>query len=66
MSDFTVINRGPWRIRTSSVNEGSAAVTYVAAGKFEVVTVETHADLALLGDAISEYLDAVAEAVTTR
>lgn len=58
MSDFTVITRGPWRIRTSTMGEDQAAIAYWAEGKSEVVAVETHADLAELRDAITEYLEA--------
>lgn len=57
MPDFTVVTRGPWRIRTS-ISEDKAAISYLEDGRSEVVSVETLADLALLRDAINEYLDA--------
>lgn len=59
MTEFTSITQGPWRIRTSAIGEDRAAVSYHAEGKSDVVAVETHADLASLRDAISEYLNAV-------
>lgn len=58
MSDYAGITRGPWRIRPS-ISEDKAAVSYVVDGRSDVVAVETHADLAELRDAISEYLEAV-------
>ncbi len=58
MTAMTVINLGPWRIRTSAV-KGKAAITYSADSASEVIASETLPDLALLRDAITEYLDAV-------
>lgn len=58
MSDFAVISRGPWRIRTSAIGDDHAAVSYIANGKSEVLTVEAHTDLIQLRDAIAEYLTA--------
>lgn len=55
MSDFTFVTNGPWRIR-NGVLDGHAAVSYRVDGKSEVLLSETHADLALLRDAITEYL----------
>lgn len=57
MTDFTIIARGPWRIHPS-ISEGKAAVSYRVEGRTDIVTVETHADLALLREAIGEYLEA--------
>lgn len=59
MSDFTIVDRGPWRIRTSTFQQGHAAVSYRADDKSEVLAVETLADLEQLRDAITEYLSAV-------
>jgi hypothetical protein len=58
MTAFTSITRGPWRLRTSGMGENKVAVTYLADGRSDVVAVETRADLALLRDAINEYLEA--------
>jgi hypothetical protein len=58
--DLKFITRGHWRIRPAVV-EGNAAVSYRVDGGSEVVAVETHADLADLRDAITEYLSAVEE-----
>lgn len=58
-SDFNYVTRGPWHVY-DSVSEDSAAVKYEIDGKRETVTVESHGDLALLRDAISEYLDKAA------
>lgn len=57
MTDLYII-RGPWRVHPSMF-EGQAAIKYEIDGKRHVVSTETHADLALLRDAITEYLQAV-------
>ncbi len=57
MTDTYIIN-GPWRIHESAI-DGKAAIKYEIDGKREVVATETHEDLALLRDAITDYLQAV-------
>ncbi len=59
MTDFTSITRGPWRIRTSGMNEDKVAVSYITDSRPDVVAVESRADLVLLRDAINEYMEAV-------
>ena len=54
-----VITKGPWRIRTAAVGDDSAAISYRIDDRSEVIASETHADLALLRNAITEYLEAV-------
>ncbi len=56
MPDFTSVTKGPWRIRTSTVGEDKACIAYLIDGKSDLIASETHADLALLRDAIDEYL----------
>ena len=53
-----LIDKGPWRIRTSAMSDAQAAISYRIDGKSETVASETHADLVLLRDAITEYLRA--------
>jgi hypothetical protein len=52
-----LIDKGPWRIR-AGVLDGHAAISYRIDGKSETTLSETHADLVLLRDAITEYLQA--------
>lgn len=59
MTEFTSITQGPWRIRPSASGDDKAAISYRIGGNSEVIAVESHADLASLRDAISEYLNAV-------
>lgn len=61
MTDFPFITNGPWQIRPG-VFDGDAAISYHDHdGESELVASESHADLALLRDAITEYLQAVEE-----
>lgn len=59
-----VITKGPWRIRTAVVGDDSAAISYRIDDKSEVIASETHEDLVLLRDAITEYLEAAHQAST--
>jgi hypothetical protein len=58
MTEFPYITNGPWRIHPAVV-DGSATIKYEVDGKREVAASETHEDLALLRDAITEYLQVV-------
>ncbi len=57
MTDFPIVDHGPWRIHPSATD--GAAIKYRIGGKSEVIASETHEDLALLRDAITEYLTKV-------
>ena len=54
------VTNGPWRIRTSPI-EDRIVVTYHIGGKSEVIASETPDDIRRLRDALTEYLDTVEE-----
>ncbi|MFF0378795.1 hypothetical protein [Actinoplanes missouriensis] len=58
MTDSAFVTVGPWRIRRAVTGANDAVISYRTDDKYKVITLETNADLALLRDAITEYLTA--------
>jgi hypothetical protein len=56
MTNFRITRKGPWSVRPSAIGDGKATITFSAPGNREVVACETASDLALLRDALTEYL----------
>lgn len=56
MTNFRITKKGPWSVRPSAIGDGKATITFSMPGNREVIACETASDLALLRDALTEYL----------